>query len=186
MKLGKLLLTLSAIAVFAAAAQADSQLDVTGSATFVNPAGPGEPTPNWNGPFNVAFSYAYDLTTGTVSDITFSDSGANLGLFTLTDDFGGNLAWGTGSSYGDGITFYTSLEGPSTSGGFVDMTLYLPGVDGTIFSAGAGMLTPQSETQTFSDPVVPSPETDSLLLLAAGLAFLVLRVATANRRALRI
>jgi hypothetical protein len=186
MKLGKLLLAFAAIAVFAVAAQADSELIVNGSATFVNPAGPGEPTPNWNGPFNVDFSYAYNLTTDTVSDITFSDSGANLGLFTLSYDFGGNLAWGTGSSYGDGITFYTSLESPTSSGGFVDMTLYLPGVDGTIFSAGAGMLTPQSETQTFSDPVVPSPETDSLLLLAAGLACLVLRAATANRGALRI
>jgi hypothetical protein len=186
MKLGKLLLALTAIAVLAAAAHADSELVVNGTATFVNPAGPGEPTPNWNGPFNVDFSYAYNLTTDAVSDITFSDSGANLGVFTLTYDFGGNLAWGNGSSYGDGITFYTSLEGPSTSGGFVDMTLYLPGVDGTIFSAGSGMLTPQSETQTFSDPIVPSPETDSLLLLAAGLACLVLRVATANRRALRV
>jgi hypothetical protein len=183
MKLGKLVLALAAIAVFAAAAHADSELIVNGSATFVNPAGPGEPTPNWNGPFTVDFSYAYDLTTDNATDITFSDSGANLGPFTLTYDFAGNLAWGNGSTYGEGVTFYTSLEGPSPSGGFVDMTLYLPGIDGTIFSSGAGMLIPQEETQTFSDPV---PETGSLLMLAIGFACLVLRVGAANRRALRI
>ncbi len=185
MKLGKLLLALAAIAVLAASANADSEVIVSGTATFVNPAGPGEPTPNWNGPFAVDFSYAYDLTTDSASDITFSDSGANLGLFTLTYDFGGNLAWGNGGTYGEGITFYTSLEGASSSGGFVDMTLYLPGVDGTIFSSGAGMLIPQDETQTFSDPVAPSPETGSLLMLTIGLACLMVRAATANRRACR-
>jgi hypothetical protein len=184
MKLGKLLLTLTAIAVFAAAAHADSELIVNGSATFVNPAGPGEPTPNWNGPFTVDFSYADDLTTGTVSNIEFSDSGADLGVFTLTlGDSASSLAWGNGGTYGEGITFYTSLEGANSSGGFVDMTLYLPGIDGTIFSSGAGMLIPQEETQTFSDPV---PETGSLLMLVIGFACLVLRVGTANRRALRI
>jgi hypothetical protein len=183
MKLGKLIVTLTAIAIFAAAAHADSELIVNGTATFVNPAGPGEPTPNWNGPFAVDFSYVYDLTTDTASGITFSDSGANLGVLTLTYDFGGNLAWGNGSSYGEGVTFYTSLEGASSSGGFIDMTLYLPGVDGTIFSSGAGMLIPQDETQTFSDPIAPAPETGSFLMLAIGLAILMVRAGTANRRA---
>jgi hypothetical protein len=166
MKFGRVFLVLSVLAFVAIPARADSGqgdpgLLVCASTTFVNP--------DWNGPFTVNFSYLYDLTTETVSDINFSTTGAELGPFTLSLDQGSDVAWSSNSQgiYDEGILFYTTLGNANQNGGFLDITLYLPGPDGTPFGLGSSMVL-GDETQSFTDVAI-TPEPYSIALLAIGL-----------------
>ena len=169
MKFSRVFLTLSGLVLLAIPAQADSVegdpgVLVSSSLTFVDSS--------WSSPLNISFSYLFDLTTDTASDVTFSNSGAGLGSFTLSLNQGSDLAWSDNPQgvYDEGILFYTSLSNSTAEDptGFLDETLYLPGPDGTPFGQGSSMLLAQSLTQSFTASII-APEPASLSLLTLGL-----------------